>query len=193
MPPTIYFIRHGQTDWNAEARFQGTRDIPLNEKGRRQARRNGLTLAKLLDDDLDVGFIASPLKRASETMEIVRETMGLERTAFETDDRLRELSFGEWEGRTVSDLEKSEADLWLKRQRNKWSFRPPQGESYQDLADRLETWVKEMERPLVVVAHGGVNRGLRFLLSDADSLDLASTIIPQDKIMIIEDGAVRWV
>lgn len=192
MTPTIYFIRHGQTDWNAEARFQGKRDIPLNDKGREQARRNGETLKALIDRDR-VDYIASPLMRARETMEIVRQTMGLDKGAYETDDRLKELSFGDWEGRTVSDLEQSERKLWKERQDNKWTFRPPNGESYQDLAYRLQSWVSEIKAPSVVIAHGGVNRGLRFLLSDSDSVDLASTIIPQDKIMIINEGTVRWV
>ena len=192
MTPIVYFVRHGQTDWNAEARFQGTRDIPLNDKGRGQARHNGATLKGLVDPE-SVNFIASPLMRTRETMEIIRAEMGLEPHAYQTDDRLKELSFGDWEGRTVTELEETQADLWAARQTDKWFFRPPQGESYQDLADRLRSWVNEIDGPLVVVSHGGVNRGLRFLLSDHDNETLANALIPQDKVMIIEDGVVSWV
>ncbi|MEP1442303.1 MAG: histidine phosphatase family protein [Hyphomicrobiales bacterium] len=192
MTPILYFVRHGQTDWNAEARFQGTRDIPLNDIGRGQASHNGKTLKGIVDPS-KVKFIASPLMRTRETMEIVRREMGLDAEAYETDDRLKELSFGDWEGRTVSELEETQSQLWAARQENKWSFRPPQGESYQDLADRLRSWVDEIQGPLVVVSHGGVNRGLRFLLSDPDVPSLASAAIPQDKVMIIEDGVVGWV
>lgn len=192
MTPIVYFVRHGQTDWNAEARFQGTRDIPLNDKGRGQARHNGATLKGLVDPE-SVNFIASPLMRTRETMEIIRAEMGLEPHAYQTDDRLKELSFGDWEGRTVTELEETQADLWVARQTDKWFFRPPQGESYQDLADRLRSWVNEIDGPLVVVSHGGVNRGLRFLLSDHDNETLANALIPQDKVMIIEDGVVSWV
>ena len=192
MTPIVYFVRHGQTDWNAEARFQGTRDIPLNDKGRGQARRNGVTLKGLVDP-ANVNFIASPLMRTRETMEIIRVEMGLEAEVYETDDRLKELSFGDWEGRTVTELEETQSELWAGRQANKWSFRPPQGESYQDLADRLRSWVNEIDGPLVVVSHGGVNRGLRFLLSDHDNETLANALIPQDKVMIIKDGVVSWV
>ena len=192
MTPIVYFVRHGQTDWNAEARFQGTRDIPLNDKGRGQARHNGATLKGLVDP-ASVNFIASPLMRTRETMEIIRAEMGLDPQAYQTDDRLKELSFGDWEGRTVTELEETQADLWAARQTDKWFFRPPQGESYQDLADRLRSWVNEIGGPLVVVSHGGVNRGLRFLLSDHDNETLANALIPQDKVMIIEDGVVSWV
>ena len=192
MTPIVYFVRHGQTDWNAEARFQGTRDIPLNDKGRGQARHNGATLKGLVDP-AKVNFIASPLMRTRETMEIIRAEMGLEPHAYQTDDRLKELSFGDWEGRTVTELEETQADLWAARQTDKWFFRPPQGESYQDLADRLRSWVNEIDDPLVVVSHGGVNRGLRFLLSDHDNETLANALIPQDKVMIIKDGVVSWV
>ena len=192
MTPIVYFVRHGQTDWNAEARFQGTRDIPLNDKGRGQARHNGATLKELVDP-AKVNFIASPLMRTRETMEIIRTEMGLDPQAYQTDDRLKELSFGDWEGRTVTELEETQADLWAARQTDKWFFRPPQGESYQDLADRLRSWVNEIDGPLVVVSHGGVNRGLRFLLSDHDNETLANALIPQDKVMIIKDGVVSWV
>ena len=192
MTPIVYFVRHGQTDWNAEARFQGTRDIPLNDKGRGQARHNGATLKGLVDP-AKVNFIASPLMRTRETMEIIRTEMGLDPQAYQTDDRLKELSFGDWEGRTVTELEETQADLWAARQTDKWFFRPPQGESYQDLANRLRSWVNEIDGPLVVVSHGGVNRGLRFLLSDHDNETLANALIPQDKVMIIKDGVVSWV
>lgn len=192
MSPILYFVRHGQTNWNAETRFQGTRDIPLNDVGRGQASRNGKALKDIVDPS-KVNFIASPLMRTRETMEIVRREMGLAAAAYETDDRLKELSFGDWEGRTVSELEETQSELWEDRQKNKWLFRPPQGESYKDLAERLRGWVEEIKGPLVVVSHGGVNRGLRFLLSDHDSETLANASIPQDKIMIIKDGSVSWV
>ena len=61
--PTIYFLRHGQTNWNVELRLQGQQDIPINETGREQARKNGRGLANLLDDPARFRFIASPLGR----------------------------------------------------------------------------------------------------------------------------------
>ena len=88
--PLIYFLRHGQTDWNAERRFQGHLDIPLNETGRGQASRNGRALAAAIGEAGAFDFVSSPLVRASETMEIVRREMGLDPKAYRTDLRLRE-------------------------------------------------------------------------------------------------------
>ena len=80
-PPRLYYIRHGETDWNVEYRLQGGRDIPINANGRAQARRCGDIMRDLLARDhraaADLDFVASPLGRARETMEIVRAGLGL--------------------------------------------------------------------------------------------------------------------
>ena len=70
--PTIYFIRHGETDWNAEARLQGQRDVPLNDLGRVQAEEAGRRLRELVGRPEDLDYVASPLGRARETMERLR-------------------------------------------------------------------------------------------------------------------------
>src|ERR1700738_2430472 len=102
--PTLIFIRHGETDWNAEGRMQGQRDIPLNDTGRAQARRNGTAIKAAKPEAVDFDFLASPLSRSRETMEIVRAAMGLPPDGYATDDRLKELTFGTWEGLTDKDL-----------------------------------------------------------------------------------------
>lgn len=204
MVPLLYFIRHGETDWNAQARFQGQQDIPLNDKGRAQAARNGAVLRDLIARDIAEGgaeggaegafdFVASPLGRTRETMEIIRAAMGLDPMAYRTDERLRELSFGEWEGRTVYDLEVAEAALWRERQANKWYFQPKGGESYHLLTERVKGWADELTRPTVVVAHGGVNRAVHAIFTDIDRNALAASEIPQDKIMVLDQAGPRWV
>ncbi|RYE75137.1 MAG: histidine phosphatase family protein, partial [Hyphomicrobiales bacterium] len=98
----IYMIRHGQTDWNAEIRLQGQKDIPLNDTGRNQARGNGRALADILGTQaIAFDYVASPLGRTRETMELLRGAMGLAPEAYRTDDRLKEVSFGDWEGFTL--------------------------------------------------------------------------------------------
>lgn len=193
MPPLLYFIRHGETDWNAQTRFQGQKDIPLNDRGRAQAQRNGETLRGLIDPE-SFDFVASPLLRTRETMEIVRAAMGLDPAIYRMDARLRELSFGVWEGRTVSDLEVAEARLWQERQKNKWYFIPQGGESYHILTERVREWTDELSRPTVIVSHGGVNRSLKAIFTEVADLNaLASAAIPQDRIMVLDGALPRWV
>src|SRR5690606_24568613 len=87
---TIYFVRHGQTDWNAEGRLQGQADTGLNDTGRAQASGNGRLLAKLIAAPSAVDFVASPLARTCETMELIRQAMGLPPKGYRTDPRLME-------------------------------------------------------------------------------------------------------
>jgi broad specificity phosphatase PhoE len=91
---TIYFIRHGETEWNAEARYQGQADIPMNARGREQAERNGLSLRPLLPGIAEANYVASPLARARETMQIVRRVLELPPEDFRIDDRLKEAQYG---------------------------------------------------------------------------------------------------
>src|SRR6478752_5939874 len=100
MPVTHYILRHGQTDWNAEWRLQGQQDIPLNDLGRRQAQENGLRLKALARSFDGYDFVASPLGRARETMELARAAAGLPPDAYRIEDRLKEICFGDWEGHT---------------------------------------------------------------------------------------------
>src|SRR5450755_4853310 len=98
--PTIYYIRHGETAWNAEGKLQGTQDIPLNDLGRRQAASAGGILADLFARDgrseASLGFVASPLGRARATMELVRGALKLPPKIYAIDDRLREIGYGDW-------------------------------------------------------------------------------------------------
>eukprot|EP01031_Cornospumella_fuschlensis_P052991 gene52991-64734_t len=121
----IYVIRHGQTDWNAESRLQGQKDIPLNDTGRQQATGNGMALAAILGGDAaQFDFVASPLGRTRETMERLRRAMGLDPTLYRTEDRLKEVSFGDWEGFTLPELKRSVPERIAERRKVKWDFIP---------------------------------------------------------------------
>src|SRR5262245_40847559 len=103
---TIYFVRPGETDWNRVGRYQGHRDIPPNATGRAQAARNGRMLAEVLGDGTaSLDYVASPLSRARETMEILRNELAMPALDYRTDDRLREIDYGHWEGRLWHELQ----------------------------------------------------------------------------------------
>jgi probable phosphoglycerate mutase len=186
--PPLIFIRHGETDWNAEGRLQGQRDIPLNDKGRRQARRNGVALADVFADAVSFDFVASPLGRARETMEIVRASLGLDPTSYRLDDRLKEISYGAWEGFTGEELAIHDPAGVAARDAGKWEFMPPGGESYRRVSDRVALWLAAVDRPTLVVAHGGVGRVLRARLLGVDPFESLSGIFPQDSVFHWRDG-----
>lgn len=162
--PVLYFIRHGETDFNAVQRLQGQYETRLNARGRQQAEicagmltelfaRDGIVAAKM-------AYVSSPLMRARETMEIIGRRLGLEPQAYATDARLKEISYGAWEGLTLREVEAREPGVLERREREKWDFRPPGGESYREVADRVAAWYASVSRDTVVVAHGGVARVL---------------------------------
>ncbi|HZP20328.1 MAG TPA: histidine phosphatase family protein [Bauldia sp.] len=190
--PTIVFIRHGETDWNVEERLQGQRDIPLNDRGRLQARRNGETVLAELPEAIGYDFVASPLTRSRDTMEIVRTAMGLDPKAYRLDDRLRELTFGEWEGFTLAELSARYADAVSARQKDKWGYLPPGGESYRLLSERVAGWLAELRAPTFAVAHGGVGRVLCGLLLGRPPEAVVSMEFPQDRVLLIENGTGTW-
>jgi broad specificity phosphatase PhoE len=190
--PLIYFLRHGQTDYNASKRIQGTLEIPINEKGRGQARRNGSLLAELIQGKDGFDFVASPLLRARQTMEIVRDTMGLPVRGYRTDDRLKEISFGAWGGLTWPDIEARDPEAYARRQADRWNVAAPGGETYRDVYRGVVEWVESVTSDTVVVAHYGTARCIRgyFLkLAPAEVLDLD---VPQDKVLMIEGDTLTW-
>ena len=159
--PLLYYIRHGETDWNTQARLQGQRDIPINAKGRAQARVCGAILRDLLArENAEFDFVSSPLGRARETMEIVRATLALDPQAYRIDERLKEISFGEWEGFTLEELRVASAEAVIARESDKWAFTPPGAESYATMSVRVREWYDSLAQNTVAVAHGGTLRGL---------------------------------
>ncbi|MCB1501182.1 MAG: histidine phosphatase family protein [Bauldia sp.] len=193
MLPPIVFLRHGETAWNAEGRLQGQRDIPLNDRGRAQARRNGEAIFAARPEIAGYDFVASPLSRARETMEIARLAMRLDPSAYRLEERVQELTFGEWEGFTTGALRVALPDLLQARERDKWTFVPPGGESYAHLLERVLAWLNTVEKPTFLVSHGGVGRVLRAHLLGVSPHQAASEDFPQDRVLIFENGASAWV
>ena len=124
--PVLYFIRHGETDWNREGRLQGQTDISLNDRGRAQAR----AVASHVTGKWGIGlsastiatmpFIASPMIRTRETMELLRGGLGVPPGDYTTDDRLKEIGFGAWEGKTWPEIKALEPEAAMARRQDKW-------------------------------------------------------------------------
>jgi len=190
----LYFVRHGETDWNRARRYQGQRDIPINATERGQAARNGRVLAEVLDGTAaSLDYVASPLSRARETMEIVRGELGLPPLDYRTDDRLREIHYGHWEGRLWLDLPQTDPEGHAARAADPWNWQPVGGESYRRLSERVAGWLAEMTNDAVVVSHGGVSKVLRGLVLQLGATEIAGLEVPQDKVLRVTAGSVGWV
>ena len=193
--PTIYYIRHGETQWNAEGRLQGTQDVPLNDLGRKQAANAGGILADLFARDgrngQSLAFVASPLGRARSTMELVRGTLGLPPRDYSIDDRLREIGYGDWEGSTLAQMRASDPEVFARRQAEKWTVSPPGGESYVAVQARVSDWYSQLSADTVAVAHGGTARALMVALEIETSASAADLTIEQGAVYVFGDGGLR--
>jgi broad specificity phosphatase PhoE len=188
--PTIYYIRHGETDWNVMGRLQGRHDVPLNARGRAQATHCGDILRELFTrvsrDPADCDYVSSPLGRARETMELVRFPLGLPAKAYVVEDRLAEISFGDWEGFTIAQLHTHDPERIAAREHDKWHFVPPGGESYKAVSERMRDWYENLTRDTVAVAHGGTARGLIAYLGIAKPAAAPLIDIAQGVVYVFE-------
>ncbi len=194
----LIFVRHGETAYNAENRLQGQLDIPLNARGRDQARAVGQALRARIGAEIDQlelaeAFIASPLSRARQTMEIARDAMGLPPDRYRLEATLKELSFGAWEGLTWPEIEAQDPKGIRARTRDKWRFAPPSGESYAMLAERMRPWLEGLTGDAFVVSHGGVARALMTLIAGVAPAKAADTPITQGRALTFEKGGCRWI
>jgi len=194
MARTVFYIRHGETDWNVAGRLQGRHDVPLNARGRAQALHCGEVLRDLFAREgrsaEDFGFVSSPLGRATQTMALLRPALGLPADGYRTDPQLIEISFGEWEGRTIAELHDSDPQRIAQREHDKWHFVPPGGESYQMVSRRIDAWYRGLERDAVVTAHGGTARGLMACLGIAKPAAAPLVDIAQGVVYVFAGGAV---
>jgi broad specificity phosphatase PhoE len=192
--PTIYYMRHGETDWNVEGRLQGGIDTPLNALGLGQAAHAGCVLADLLArqgvEASRLAFVASPLQRARVTMEIVRKELGLPAPGYALDDRLREIGYGHWEGSTLAQAKVSHPELYASRERDKWGALPPGGESYASVELRMRDWYDSLKADTVAVAHGGTARALMVALGIETAARASDLYIEQGVVYVFGNGRV---
>jgi probable phosphoglycerate mutase len=167
--------------------------VPLNPRGRDQARAVGRLLAGAVPDLRERPFFVSPLSRAVETARLLREAAGLEPDRFTTDERLAELGFGAWEGFTMREIREREPAATRLRDAARWTHRPPEGESYEDVEERLSTFFAELDRPSVIVAHGGVIRAALALFGAGTREALPSLRVRQGRAILLGSATWRWI
>ena len=169
--PTIILIRHGQTKWNVEGRYQGRLNSDLTKKGKEQAQANALKIANVLNLKEPFKIFSSPLGRAKESCHIICDTLGIDRKEVIFDERISEFNYGIFEGKTKVECKEKYPQVLADREANKWSYQIENGESYMLVTDRLKSWLESVkdEKKVVMVAHEMVNRALRGLYCSLDS------------------------
>ena len=194
MSRIVYYLRHGETDWNVAGRLQGNQDTPLNARGQAQAIHCGQVLRDLFErDGIDAGaldYVSSPLVRARRTMELARTELGLAPDGYRVEQQLIEIAFGDWEGFTIAQLHDRDPQRMAQREHDKWAFVPPGGESYAMVSARMHAWHEALTRDVVVTAHGGTARGLIAYLGIAQPAAAPLVDIVQGVVYVFRGNAM---
>jgi alpha-ribazole phosphatase len=157
MSTRLLIVRHGQTDWNIERRFQGQTDIPLNAVGLTQAR----AIARHLSNEMPAAIYSSDLRRAWQTAEIIQTGLSKDsQYPLTAEPRLREMCFGEWEGLVYEEIQARQPQLLKRWETDLVNTAPPGGETLLQVAERVQAVFKELvlaypDKTLMVVGHGG--------------------------------------
>ncbi len=180
----LYIVRHGETDWNNEKKLQGRSDVPLNDYGRELAY---ITSEALKDVKFDAIY-SSPLIRAYETATILKGDRDIE---IIKDDRLREMCFGEYEGKFTGGLPQ---EFWYFFDAPERYIPAEGGERYEQVLDRAKNFIDTVIVPnskvmdtMMIVAHGALNKGLMVNLNHQEIKDWWSGVFQKNCCVNIYD------
>ena len=192
---TIYFVRHGETTWNLEGRMQGHLDAPLTARGLREARRDGAALRSLIEQEAPYTMQYSPLGRTRETARIIAEEAQQSLHTQRSDLRLREVSWGDWDGLTLAEIKQRFPEQWKAHIEDRWNVGAPAGESYRDLWERVADWYASVqEEPrLIVVSHGALGRVLRGIYLNLKPEGMLQLREPQDALIRLSEGGMATI
>lgn len=159
--PQLFFIRHGQTEANVKGILTGRLETNLTQKGIDDA----VALSKELTEDFDY-YYCSPLTRTHQTLKAIKGDV-----EFIIDERITEVSSGDWQGKLKAELPEEEYDLYKKGQLN-----PPNGESLEDVDKRIKSFLEDMfskyksDEKILVVTHNAFMRNLKRMFIDKDKV-----------------------
>ncbi|WP_137700260.1 histidine phosphatase family protein [Marimonas lutisalis] len=181
--PTLYLLRHGQTDWNRDRRVQGQMESDLTELGRGHAAAQGRILQAL---ELPEGIAAycSPQRRTRQTAGIALGAVGLEPVY---DDRLKEVYLDRWEGHLYADLAAQEPETFEGRSVFELCLIGP-GETEADLRARIGAFLRELTGPAVVVSHGVALTILRGIVLGVGMEEMIAMRRDQGVVLELRDG-----
>ena len=177
----IHLIRHGQTNWNKNALYQGTKDIPMNHKGIEESRILADRLKHFRIDTL----YSSPLKRAVDTAQSINAHHKLD---IVVRDNLREIELGEWEGLNREQVKAAYPKALGTFTKDTVDTRPPGGESFKDLSLRVQETLRDIvlshgeDDEIVIVTHGGVIKNI--------IADILRMSLPDRRLLMIDNASL---
>ena len=165
----------------------------MTERGRAQAFRMGQVLRRHIDNIEAFTLLSSPLTRTKQTAEIVCDAIDRSYEEIRFDDRLKEISWGNWEGHTRTEIESKWPGIYDRRRENKWEFQPPNGESYALLSNRVEKWLAETSEDdkLIVISHGASGRAIRGVYGKMEPGAAIGLSEPQDAFFLLSMGDIQ--
>lgn len=186
----LYLVRHGQTLWNTEARFQGQFDSPLTELGRDQAMRIGRALAAEIGTRNEpIRAYVSPLGRTRATAELIGRSLPM---SIMEEPSLMEVHFGDWEGLTREDiLSRFGSDQSIRP--IDWHFQAPGGETLDVVLARVSAWYAKAEAPAVIITHGIISRLVRGIYAGLGHDEMLTLPVSQDGYFRLDDGRIEFV
>jgi len=194
--PEIVLLRHGETQWNREGRYQGQHDSPLSLNGIGQIRAIAETLRPIIEELEHYQLWSSPLTRTRQSVSIFCEQLGLSYADVLFDDRLMERSYGRWEGLTMVEIELRYAEDVEMEKADRWNFAIPNGgEKFADVADRLRSWLDDIanDTPVITMTHGGAGRVLRGVYMNLKPETIFAFNDPQSSAFTMSDTTSKTI
>ena len=192
----IYLLRHAETEWNFQLRKQGLDDSPLTDRGRIQAEKYGVLMSALIGAERiranEVALHHSPLGRTSTTARYLVDALDLDDDAIQIEPRLIEFDYGDWSGLTNEQIEEHFPGELARRDRNKWNYTVPNGQSYADVQHKVESWIDELDSTKITIAvtHSVVSRVIRGHYLEMSPAEAGLLEHPQDIIFRLSENQI---
>lgn len=191
--PEIYVVRVCETAWEREGRQSGRLDSPISAKGIGQAQTAGRVLRKLLHDQPSVCIEMSPLGRARHTAALLCVELGLEPKAMTVSPQLIDYDLGSWQGLTNAEIDARFPGARLSREKDKWGYVVPGGESYAHVHARMQRWLagRRLAQVTIAVTHRMVSRILQGTYAGTSPEEMLRRSHLQDRIYKLYDGRIE--
>lgn len=183
----LYLLRHGETIWNTQGRFQGQLDSPLTPNGIAQADLIGRRLAEEIAPDVDrYDLQVSPLGRARQTAKFITGSIPL---TMKAEPRLMEVTVGSWDGMTLYEIDQEYPGALNGTNAFDWYFRSPDGETFDQVCARAASWLADIASvPTIAVSHGLTGRIIRGVYLGLSQREMLVLPVPQNGFYRLQDG-----